>query len=336
MLETIAANSEIDLRGMNLGGWNESRGQGYVRYTLPHLPAGISQVAIFNTPKGASLRIEANLTSLLHGSWRSSGSLHEDEVVQAVAVFIHQAQNLVGRAASPHPELWNLIRWDASCTYQLPPAVPAGLIVRDAADNFAQAVKGRQVAIRYVSNGATAVHQQSKSKLRRVYESAPAAHSAGKCEIGNALRVETQFRPKGKQIHHLDEIGTVVTMAKQEIKDMTALLDQLAHLSAQSTQATAAALIAGQRALGEEPDPREALKLAGIAQIISMEGMSGCIKLGVSRHTVYKWNARIKNLLQAEGEEGWWAAQPSLFGDEAVVFARDLLDHEEAGPDVVG
>lgn len=331
MLETIAAKTEIDTRGMNLGGWDSAEGRGYRSYVCPEKIAGISQAKIFMTPTGSTFRLEGNLTSLLHGSFNSSGSLHQDEVAQAVATFVRLASTLVGRHVSQHQELWKIVRWDASQTYQLPPAVPAGLLVRDAADEFAGAVKGRQLATRYISNGATAGHMISKAKVRRVYESAPAAHSAGKREIRNALRVETQFRPVGKQIRYLDEIGTVVRMAEDEIQNVTALLDQLAHLSATSTQATAAALIAGQRALGETPDPREALKLSGIAQIIAMEGISGCVNLGVSRHTVYKWNARIKALLQAEGEEGWMRAQESLFGPEAVVYARDFIELSGGG-----
>lgn len=329
MLETIAAKTDIDIRGMNFGGWDAQEGRGYRSYSIPQTPIGISQARVFITPTGSTFRMEGNLTSLLHGAYNSSGSLHPEEVALATAVFLTQAGLLVGSHVSLFPELWQYVRWDASLTYLLPYWVRTGLLCRAASDKFAESVKGRQVATRYVSNGVTAGHTLSRSKMRRVYESAPAAHSAGKREIRNALRVETQFRPVGKQVRYLDETGAVVTMAKQEMTEMAALLDQLAHLSAQSCQATAGALIAGQVALGEKADPREALKLAGIAQIISMEGIAGCVSLGVPRATVYRWNARIKALLQGVGEEGWMTAQESLFGPEAVVYARDLVEQTE-------
>lgn len=112
-------------------------------------------------------------------------------------------------------------------------------------------------------------------------------------------------------------------------RELEALARTVGEALPSAVRLMVAALMRGQEALGEKPDPGEAFRLASVGMMVEDEGVKSLEAAGVPRRTAYRWRSRVTQLLEAGGGmDGFARSAAELFDPQQVLLARDLVERD--------
>lgn len=299
MLETIDVRASLRHAPRGLSGWHYRRSaSGVTSHSHPAPPPGVSLCTYSQTPDGQHrVRVEGNLTSLVHGSDKACYSLRLEEAGEARTALLDHAADLLGDV--PPAGSWDVHRLDPSMTYVLPDDQETGDVVRGAHEAFRVIANPRQVVS--LHNDQTATLRRSKSHSLTVYDKAAEARSKGVYpDVKNLLRVEQRIRPRN---------ATGEWAMKPDLSDLDALAvksweDQLTTLSDIGVRMAATQTLMLVRALIRGgATPNAALRLAAVVELERSTGPGVLAALGVAQSTGERWRSDVRRYLKNSGGE---------------------------------
>ncbi len=282
------------------------------------------------------MRVEGNLTTLLHGEGAAALSLHADELRAAVDCFLDVASGLIGEQVPP-AGLWDLHRLDPSRTVDVGAGVGEWL---DAAGRaWGRLRKPRQAVVRYEGDGVSVRWQHALWRSWEAYDkSAEVAAGGGVPPRAGLLRLEARVRPR-KGSGDWKRAEPTLALDSETRRLVMAELDALSD----SVVSRAAAMGAGgvMLALVEAGvAPNTAVRLAGFLTVGDQLGPGFFQdRLGIPAKTVERWRAEVRKALgpdSAEKDERLAAIFRTVTGDVLAselpeVFARDRGRISEGG-----
>lgn len=330
MLETIEAFSDIAQRGSAMG-WLEMvltpqelrfwRPLGSDSARMVGGPTALQSVTLMRPQwdKSASLRlkVQANLTRLVHGADGKAWTLHPDEVSVAVLMMLGESQRVLPEAERD-PSRWRLSRVDASVT--------SGF----ASDDVALAFPAWASAFWSLGSGRRTTSQPGPRSLMHVYtqevkvrlydKTAETIANTGKAPAGpHLVRLEEQVNglsartAYGESLQGLMDTGAVMAQER---------LNTWLHKIGPAALAGDFEKIRVRLALGGVT-PQRSYVLAGVVLILRSGGVDAIVNSGVSRSVAYKWCAEVRSALGAAYLDDDYGVPFSL--DDAL-FARDMVD----------
>ena len=175
----------------------------------------------------------------------------------------------------------------------------------------------------YASDSLTVYNGKRGSKLMdRMYDKTTEATGQGFSNVPEGLlRMESEHRTDGSM--------TVAEWAQVQeaiaLDDRERLAKMFTQASTTMTRIVADMLLAGQKELGEKPNPAEAMELATVSLILQEAGVASLIAFGYTKPTAYRKRARVQALTEAVGEKfmdysiyDYWNTQTWLFSEEAA------------------
>jgi hypothetical protein len=284
----------------------------------------VSLCTYARTPDGDHrVRVEGNLTTLLHGDGSAALSLHPDELPAAVSGFLEAAAGLLPSAGLPAPAGWDVHRMDPSATYLLPEDLPVALVVDAAFRAFMVAASPRQVVTRH--NSQTVTYRMSKWRSWTVYDKgAEIAHKTpGATAPDNLIRMEARVRPRnatGEWKESAPTLAAMDTLLSRSVAESAAMMGNVAqYVGATGTLAVVRLLIRGGCTLNT------ALRLASVMDLSEAFGDQVLNDLGGSERSVARWRAEVKRYIEAAGgEDALQAELPGLIATAMPAFARDF------------
>jgi hypothetical protein len=301
VLETIDARSPVRQAPRGVGGWNYRRSaRGVTSFTHPEPPPGVSMCSYSRTPEGEHrVRLEGNLTSLLHGPDKACYSLTSDEVPAAVGAFLDTADVLLDGSGVPGPSGWDVHRLDPSMTYALPAGLTAAEVVVAAHQVFRLLANGRQVVS--LHNDQTTTLRFSKWRSVVIYDKSAEAKAKGILPDADLLRIEHRIRPRnasGEWKAMSPNLAQVDAMlAKSQTDSMTLFFEVAEKVSASGQLALVRALIRGGASINA------ALRLASVVQLQKEFGGSVFESLGAAQSSAERWRSEVRRYLKASGGE---------------------------------
>jgi hypothetical protein len=280
-----------------------------VRWSAPPelLPVGVGNVTVVDVPNGSAfLRATANLATLSHGHARAKlGTLEPERLGQVIEQFPEYLWQVAPGLVSGHLEDHKVTRFDPSSTY-LPEMTDSSALMASAAV-IARRRSGPQSPGRVYFGSGDTVSFGPSTRTRKAYQKDKEARTQGMEAPAGLIRAETVVRPTGRKAMTLDDLRKQAeSLSLAEIE----YLGQWLTEAAASMEVLAAdSFIAGQRSLGEEPNPSEALRLAGLLPVLSTEGLEGLMRY-MSRASAYRARKRIEELTSASV-----AFTPAVFAD---------------------
>lgn len=327
MIETVAATADIARPSLtDVRGWMRLGKRATTEYRpTERLPEGIGYLGLIETPDGWQVRWEGNLTAVLHGSRVTAGSLARSEVTAAT----DRALALVNGVCSAAPEpgwRWDVTRFDPSGSWVMPEGTWTQDVVKAAHVRWLEARTGNQRVGFDVSTGATATWVKSKrARSWSVYDKTAEARLRHKVAPPGVIRLEARLRPKRGTWH----LGQTEDLMESSERELEALARTVGEALPSAVRLMVAALMRGQEALGEKPDPGEAFRLASVGMMVEDEGVKSLEAAGVPRRTAYRWRSRVTQLLEAGGGmDGFARSAAELFDPQQVLLARDLVERD--------
>jgi hypothetical protein len=270
-----------------------------------------------DTPR-LRLKVQANLTRLVHGADGKAWTLHDEEVPVGCLLMLGEAQKALQGASGAFAD-WRLSRVDASVTVGLQ-SEDVNLAFPAWAAGFWALHGGRRQTSQ--PGPHSLAHQRTQECKVRMYDkSAETLARTGKTPEGpHLVRLEEQTMGRtvraayGETLAELVEGGAVV--AKTRLAEW---VDRIPAAVASDGDALFARLhLSGMSA-------ERATSLVHAAQVLRSAGVEGLMSRGISRATAYRWATEIRNALGAQGLDG--ESYGVGFDLDDAVFARDM-----AGP----
>jgi hypothetical protein len=300
-------------------GWSTRVKGPVTSFSPPDLPAGLSSVFVHLAPTGISLRAEGNLTALRYGPERTAGSLPAEDYPDAVRLLVGNVRRLVPEAPV---DLWSydVRRFDPSLTIALPVTDPVAGVVASCGESWIRLVKGHRTLSRVVSeSGTTATLYGHGKPSWTAYDKSGDAARKGQTMPPNSLRLEVRNLPrKPLPLNRMD------VLMSESVMNLSDLIRTVDLVTSEGISAMVDRLMEGQTALGEDPDPAEAWRLAGPALALRASGRGRLSATGLSRQTITRMDTRITALIAAAGPQLWDRPLGLALAAGEVVMAPNL------------
>ena len=276
----------------------------------------------------AVANIQITLPTMAYGTSSAKvGSLEPEALEEGITNGISAAKMLLHDCLPKRIrfEDYDVKRYDSNVT--LKPSGPNPgylnrLISAMGQEAIAQSSRKHHAQI-YASDSLTVYSGKRGGVLMdRCYDKSTEATKQGFTNVPEGLlRMESEHRADGTQsvaewAHVQESIA---------IDDQERLGRLFTQASTSMTRIVADMLMAGQKALGEKPNPSEAMELATVSLILQEAGAASLIAFGYTKPTAYRKRARVQALTEAVGEKfmdysiyDYWNSQTWLFSQEAA------------------